>query len=192
MDLFYCIVIWTLFKLWCGCDANDFGDQNRIRYSREVLLQFNCMSPAFTVDLVPQLSALPDFILRQPHGKQQKMREERRKRGKRGGVKLRLRKQRLTRISLPSVILGNVRSLRNKMDELQGYVRFQKDFKNCGVLAFTETWLNEQDLDTDLHIDGFGTPFRLDRKAEVTGKKQGGGVCLYVTWNGCVRLMSNF
>ncbi len=53
------------------------------------------------------------------------------------------------------------------------------------VLAFTETWLNEQDLDTDLHIDGFGTPFGLDRKAEVTGKKQGGGVCLYVNDRYC-------
>lgn len=177
MDLFCLIALWTLFKFWCGCDANNLADHGWIRYSREELLQFNIVSATQVVDFLPQL---PDIILRQPHGKQGKMWGKRRKRGKRGGVKLRLRKQRLTRLPLPSVILGNVRSLRNKIEELQGNVRCQKDFKNCGVLAFTETWLNEQDSDADLHIDGFGTPLRLDRKVEVTGKKLGGGVCLYV------------
>ncbi len=63
MDIFCCIVIWTLFKLWRCCDANDFGDQDRICYLREVLLQFNCMSSAFMVDLVPPFTALPDFYL---------------------------------------------------------------------------------------------------------------------------------
>lgn len=83
------------------------------------------------------------------------------------------------------MLLENVQSLRNKLDELQGCVRFQKDFKNRGILAFTETWFNEQDLDTDLYIDGFGRLFHLDRNAEVMGKKQGGGVCLYVNERYC-------
>lgn len=125
-----------------------------------------------------------DFILRQldeSQGNAGKTTGRRRKQGKQGGVKIRLRKQ----IPLPSVLQGNVQSLRNKLNELQGCVRFQKDFKNCGVLAFTETWFNKQDLDTDLYIDGFGRPFRLDRNAEVTGKKQGGGVCLYVNERYC-------
>lgn len=78
------------------------------------------------------------------------------------------------------MILGNVQSLRNKVDELQGNVAFLKDFRDCCVLAFTETWLMENDQDTDLSIDGFGAPYRLDRQAEVTRKSQGGGVCLYV------------
>ncbi|KAK1874895.1 Contactin-2, partial [Dissostichus eleginoides] len=74
------------------------------------------------------------------------------------------------------MILGNVQSLRNKVDELQGNVRFQKNFRDCSVLAFTETWLTDCNQDNDLFIDGFGAPFRLDRKAEVTGKTQGGGI----------------
>ncbi|KAK1898322.1 Autophagy-related protein 2, partial [Dissostichus eleginoides] len=44
---------------------------------------------------------------------------QRRRQGQRGGVRLRLRRQRLPRIPLPSMILGNVQSLRNKVDELQ-------------------------------------------------------------------------
>lgn len=50
------------------------------------------------------------------------------------------------------------------MDELQGNVSFLKDFRECCVLAFTETWLTENDQDTDLSIDGFGAPYRLDRE----------------------------
>ncbi len=96
-----------------------------------------------------------------------------------------MRKQRFARIPLPSVIMGNVQSLRNKVDELHGCVRFQKDFKDCCVLAFTETWLTEHDQDSNLFIDGFGVPFRLDRKSAVTRKSQGGGVCLYFNKRYC-------
>lgn len=48
------------------------------------------------------------------------------------------------------------------------------------MIALTETWLNGKDCDTELSLDGFGTPLRLDRDPSVTGKSQGGGVCLYV------------
>ncbi len=47
-------------------------------------------------------------------------------------------------------------------------------------MAFTESWLTEQDLDSDLFIDGFGIPFHLHRKVEATGKSRGGGVYLYI------------
>ena len=76
-------------------------------------------------------------------------------------------------------------SLRNKLDELQGNVCFLRDYKDCCVMAFTESWLTEQDSDTDLSIDGFGVPFRQDRDAEVTGKSRGGGVCIYVNKRYC-------
>ncbi|XP_076748101.1 filamin-A-like [Maylandia zebra] len=56
-------------------------------------------------------------------------------------------------------------SLRNKLDELQGNVRFQKDFRDSCVMAFSETWLTELDQDADFSIDGFGAPFRRDRDA---------------------------
>lgn len=60
------------------------------------------------------------------------------------------------------------------MDELQGNARYQQDFRNCCIIAFTETWLTKYDRDTDLSNDGFRAPFHLDRLAEVTGKTQGG------------------
>lgn len=78
------------------------------------------------------------------------------------GVRLQLRKTQLNRLPLPSMILGNVRSLRNKVDELQGNVRFLKDFKDCCLMAFTETWLSENDPDSDLLISGFGPKQRGD------------------------------
>lgn len=97
----------------------------------------------------------------------------------RGGKRRRqttLGKQRLTRIPLPSVILGNVQSSKNKVDELQRNVHYQKHFKDCTNLAFTETWLTEHNQGTNLSNSGFGVPVWPDWKAEVT---QGGGTCLY-------------
>lgn len=66
------------------------------------------------------------------------------------------------------------------MDELQENILHQKDFRDSCIMVFTETWLTERDEDTNLLIDGFGIPFRMDRKTDVTGKSQGGGACLYV------------
>ncbi|XDV11492.1 hypothetical protein PO909_000423 [Leuciscus waleckii] len=91
-----------------------------------------------------------------------------RKRGKKGGLRQRLRKQGLNRIPLPSIILANCQSLRNKLDELQANVRFLSDYRNACVISLTETWLKEHDLDSDLEIEGFGVPVRLDRDAIVT------------------------
>ena len=47
-----------------------------------------------------------------------------RKRGRRGGVRQRLKRQGHRRIPLPSIFLANVQSLRNKVDELQAKVKF--------------------------------------------------------------------
>lgn len=65
---------------------------------------------------------------------------KRKKRGKREGV--RFRKQHLNKIPLPSVIMGNVQSPRNKLDRLQGNIRFQKDYRDCCVMAFRHCSLN--------------------------------------------------
>ncbi len=47
-------------------------------------------------------------------------------------------------------------------------------------MAFLETLLKTQDSDSVLTISGFGTPLRTDRDSPITGKRQGGGVCLYI------------
>ena len=54
------------------------------------------------------------------------------------------------------------------------------EYRTASILAFTETWLNENDSNDSLHIDGFGSPIRRDRDPELTGKHHGGGVCIYV------------
>lgn len=59
------------------------------------------------------------------------------------------------------------------------------EYRTASVLAFTETWLNENDSNDALHIDGFGSPLRLDRDSALTGKHHGGGVCIYVNTNWC-------
>ncbi|XP_073332517.1 mast cell protease 1A-like [Pagrus major] len=65
---------------------------------------------------------------------------------------------------LPSVIMGNVRSLPNKMDELTALTR-QRDYRECSIMVFRETWLTALTLDTDANLDGFQL-LLADRKAE--------------------------
>ena len=79
-----------------------------------------------------------------------------RKRGRRGGVRQRLKRQGHRRIPLPSIILINAQSLRNKVDDLQANVKFLSEYKSTCFIAVTEMWLKQQDLQPDLTIDGSG------------------------------------
>lgn len=79
------------------------------------------------------------------------------------------------RVSLPSVIMSNVRSLQGKVDELQANVHYMHEYRNARLLAFTETWLVDNVCDQDLLI-GFSSRVRLDRNQQNMGKVQGGGV----------------
>uniref|UniRef100_A0A8K9UYS7 Reverse transcriptase domain-containing protein n=1 Tax=Oncorhynchus mykiss TaxID=8022 RepID=A0A8K9UYS7_ONCMY len=79
-----------------------------------------------------------------------------RKRGKRGGLLVRLRR-RAQRAPLPSILLANVQSLDNKVDEIRARVAFQRDIRDCNVLCFTETWLTGETLseaDQDVLLPG--------------------------------------
>lgn len=80
----------------------------------------------------------------------------------------------------PSVILGNVCSLQSKLDELQANVYHLQPYRNMCILTFMEMWLDSQVPDSELHINGFGTPIQLDRDSNFTGKKKGAGICLYI------------
>lgn len=88
--------------------------------------------------------------------------------------------QRLRRLELLSIIVGNVQSLRNKIDKLQTNVKYMPEYKNTCVIALTESWLKEHDLSQDYELDGFGQPSGLNREEQLTRKTQGGGVALYV------------
>ncbi|KAJ4918957.1 hypothetical protein JOQ06_010009, partial [Pogonophryne albipinna] len=108
----------------------------------------------------------------------------RRKSGRRGGVQRRLRTNGLDNRRrlppLPTILLSNVQSLRNKLDELEACAKFKRDYRDACLLAFTETWLKASDSNEDLHISGFGYPVRIDRSPVITNKSRGGGVCFYI------------
>ena len=82
--------------------------------------------------------------------------------------------------------------LYNKTDELFCRIATQRDFKECCVFSFSETWLKSSHPDSALQPPGF-TIFRQDRDHSVTGKKQGGGVCFLVNNKWCtdVRIISS-
>ena len=77
-----------------------------------------------------------------------------RKRGKKGGVKQRLRKLGC-KPNLPPLILGNVRSSQNKMEELCTNVKYANEFRSACPMCFTETWLSENVADSHVNIEGF-------------------------------------
>lgn len=78
--------------------------------------------------------------------------------------------------SLPSIVMGNVRSLGNKMDELTALVQSQKEYRECSLICFTETWLHQDVPDENTTIKGFHT-VRVDRDSVQSGKRKGGGLC---------------
>ena len=73
---------------------------------------------------------------------------------------------------LPSIIMGNVQSLRNKPDAPETCVRYLHKFREASLLCLTETWFS--DLDPDPQLPGF-TLMRCDRSRGATGKTGGGG-----------------
>ena len=107
-----------------------------------------------------------------------------RKRGRRGGVRIRMRRRRF-RLPLPSIVLGNAQSLGNKSDELAACCKFLHEFRDTSVLCLSETWLKADDGDPD--IPGFSV-YRSDRSAAVTGKSRGGGVCVFVNSRWCTNV----
>ncbi|KAK7922573.1 hypothetical protein WMY93_009475 [Mugilogobius chulae] len=104
------------------------------------------------------------------------------RRGCRAGRKLRERKRRFRPV-LPSVIMGNVRSLSNKTDELAALTRYQREYRDTSLMLFTETWLTTHIPDSAIAMDNFHL-LRADRTAE-SGKKKGGGLAVFVNEKWC-------
>ncbi|KAI4873044.1 hypothetical protein NFI96_028699 [Prochilodus magdalenae] len=134
----------------------------RTVYSRDQVLALRKTPPLFTSR--PEIPA----ELRRPY------------RGCRAGNKRWERKRRY-KPCLPSIIMGNVRSLANKTDELSALIRTQREYRECSILCFTESWLNQNVPDSHLHLNGF-TTVRADRVYHQTGKKRGGGLAVFDRW----------
>ena len=100
--------------------------------------------------------------------------------GRRSGCLVRIRR-RASKLPLPSSLLANVQSLENKLDDLRLRLSYQRDIKNCNILCFTESWLND-DMD-NIQLAGY-TLHRQDRTAD-SGKTRGGGLCIFVNNSWC-------
>lgn len=114
-----------------------------------------------------------------------------RNRGRRRGVQHRLMNYgpRHKLPPLPMILLSNIKSICNKMDELKAYVKCKRDFRETCMLAFTEMWLGEVDWDEDLHISAFYQPIRMARSPRITNKNTGGGVCFCINERYCNALV---
>ncbi|KAK3542272.1 hypothetical protein QTP86_021989 [Hemibagrus guttatus] len=68
------------------------------------------------------------------------------------------------RPALPSILLSNVCYLDNKLDYIRLQLTTQREYRDCGVFVFTETWLSNRVPDTAIQLDGL-TAFCADRNA---------------------------
>ena len=93
-------------------------------------------------------------------------------------------KRRRYRLAVPAIVMGNVRSLGNKTDELTVLIKTQREYCECSVLCFTETWLHSHIPDHCVAVLGFST-VRADRDVISSGKKKGGRIALYVSERWC-------
>ncbi|KAK3528919.1 hypothetical protein QTP70_012862 [Hemibagrus guttatus] len=155
-------------------------------YSREELMNIRATTP---VDLFPSfLASTADLLAILIKEARNKVKS--RRRGKRSGVLVRLRRRGL-RTPLPGIFLSNVRSLCNKMDELTLQMNKNRDFPTSCVLCFTETWLCDAIPDSALQLGGFNL-YRADRHTELSGKTKGGGICFYMnnSWCNDVKVLS--
>ncbi|KAK3528689.1 hypothetical protein QTP70_009067 [Hemibagrus guttatus] len=155
-------------------------------YSREELMNIRAASP---VDLFPSfLASTADLLVILIKEARNKVKS--RRRGKRSGVLVRLRRRGL-RTALHGIFLSNVRSLCNKMDELTLQMNKNRDFPTSCVLCFTETWLCDVIPDSALQLGGFNL-YRADRHTELSGKTKGGGICFYInnSWCNDVKVLS--
>ncbi len=103
--------------------------------------------------------------------------------GKRAGIRSRLRK-RAHSPPLPSILLANVQSLENKMDDLRTRISFQRDIRDCNILCLSKTWLTTSVPDTAVTPSDNFSVLRMDRTAEA-GKSKGGGVCFMINKKWC-------
>ncbi len=92
--------------------------------------------------------------------------------GKRAGIRNRL-SERAHSPPLPSILLANVQSLKNKMDDFRARISFQRDIRDCNILCLSETWLSTSVLDTAVIPSDNFSVLRMDRTVEASKTKGG-------------------
>ncbi len=119
-------------------------------YDKRTLLDIGHRCTNLLQDTLSTDPAWPLEILRNAEfnkGHPNNPRGERKHRGRRAGIRDRLRNKAHSP-PLPSILLANVQSLENKMDDLRARTSFQRDIRDCNILCLSETWLSPSVLDT--------------------------------------------
>ncbi len=157
-----------------------------IMYDRRTLLDIGQRYTNLIQDTLSTDPAWPLEILRNNELNNDHLNNRRRRRkhrGRRAGIRNRLR-DRAHSPPLPSILLANVQSLENKMDDLRARISFQRDIRDCNILCLTETWLTPTVPDTAVTPSDNFSILRMDRTAEA-GKTKGGGVCFMINKKWC-------
>ncbi|KAJ8033946.1 hypothetical protein HOLleu_24335 [Holothuria leucospilota] len=89
----------------------------------------------------------------------------------------------ITAFSSSEVILGNVRSILNKVDELKVCTRYLSEYREASFMCFTEIFLSERVPDSVIDIPNY-TLVRGDRTIE-SGKSRGGVLCFFINDSWC-------
>ncbi len=155
-------------------------------YDRITLLDIgqrytNLIQNTLSADPAWPLEILRNNVLNNDHLNNRRRR--RKHRGRRAGIRNRLRK-RAHSPPLPSILLANVQSLENKMDDLRARISFQRDIRDCNIFCLPETWLTPTVPDTAVTPSDNFSVLRMDRSAEA-GKNKGGGVCFFINKKWC-------
>ena len=151
----FCLIFTTISTVVCYDSAEPFQPA-RLVYSSAILKSFNNKNNGSKIHI-----SIPKEI-------------RKRQRGKRGGVRTRTRR-RPYKPFLPTVVTGNARSLNNKIDELAANCRYLNEYREASLICFSETWFNDQTLDTSVDIPGFSV-FRSDRTIESLKERGEGSV----------------
>ena len=77
----------------------------------------------------------------------------------------------------------------NFVQKLQANVSYMHEYRQACLLAFTETWLVCHVQDSNLLIDGFGTPIIPYKNKCDTGKDHPGGYVSILTQYGAIQLL---
>ncbi len=152
-----------------------------IMYDRRTLLDIGQRYTNLIKDTLSTDPAWPLEILRNNELNNDHLNNRRRRKkhsGRRAGIRNRLRK-RAHSPPLPSILLANVQSLENKMDDLRARISFQRDIRDCNIFCLTQTWLTPTVPDTAVTPSDNFSVLRMDRTAEA-GKTKGGGVCFMI------------
>lgn len=110
----------------------DLPDNLRLVYPRDLLLQLQ-----FHPHQAIVTERIPEEITRKRSTQRDSSQNKKvtRRGKKKGGIRDRLKREKCKHRSLPSVIMANVRSLRNKIDELQANVNYMHQYRTASILA---------------------------------------------------------